>query len=176
MDTPSGTVSEHRTRPVAAAASTSTSQPFPPVLLVRALRLRLRGRVHFPRDRIGEIVAGDLEDYRVFRQLLVDPPTEEVPPPGATLDVRFRFQRFSPAANRQLSRLPMPFIAVQPGFRSKTWMLGERSGTFRGVYEWATAEDAECYLNSFPMRMMRRRAVERTLETSIASTHPAGAT
>jgi hypothetical protein len=148
----------------------------PPMLIVRALWLRLRGKVHFPRDRTGEIVTGDVEDYRVFRQMVVDPTAEEATPPGAVLDVRFRFKRFSPAANRQLSRLPMPFIAVQPGFRSKTWMVGERSGTFRGLYEWATAEDAECYLDSFPMRMMRRRAVERTLETSIASTDPSGAT
>lgn len=152
----------------------SASKDFPPVLLVRALWLRLRGRVHFPRDRIGEIVAGDEEDYRVFRQMVVDPVAEEARPPGAVFDVRFRFARFSPAANQQLSRIPMPFIAVQPGFRSKTWMVGERSGAFRGVYEWATVEDAECYWDSFPMRLMRRRAVERTLEQSITALEPMG--
>lgn len=149
---------------------------FPPVLLVRAFWLRLRGKVHFPRDRIGEIVAGDVEDYHVFRQMVVDPIAEETTPPGAVLDVRFRFKRFSPAANRQLSRIPMPFIAVQPGFRSKTWMVGERSGAFRGMYEWATAEDAECYRDSLPMRMMRRRAVDGTLETSMTPTRPNSAT
>jgi hypothetical protein len=149
-------------------------QNLPPVLLVRAVWLRLRGRVRFPRDRVGEVVAGDAENYRVFRQMVVDPAAEEALPPGAVLDVRFRFARFSPTMNRQLSRLPMPFIAVQPGFRSKTWMIGERSGAFRGVYEWATAEDAERYWVSFPMRMMRRRAAERTLETSITARHPMG--
>lgn len=146
----------------------------PPVLLVRALWLRLQGRVHFPRDRIGEVVADEAEDYRVFRQMVVDPAAEEATPPGAVFDVRFRFARFSPGTNRRLSHLPMPFIAVQPGFRSKTWMVGDRSGAFRGVYEWATAEDAERYWDSFPMRMMRRRAAEGTLERSIASTHPGG--
>jgi hypothetical protein len=146
----------------------------PPVLLVRALWLRLRGRVHFPRDRIGEIVGGDGESYRVFRQMVVDPAAEGAAPSGAVLDVWFRFRRYSPAANRRLSRIPMPFIAVQPGFRSKTWMVGERSGTFRGVYEWDTVEDAECYWDSFPMRMMRRRAADGTLERSIASTPPMG--
>jgi hypothetical protein len=145
---------------------------FPPVLLVRALWLRLRGRVHFPRDRIGEIVAGDEENYRVFRQMVVDPAVDEARPPGAGFDVRFRFARFSPAANRRLSGIPMPFIAVQPGFRSKTWMVGERSGAFRGVYEWSTVEDAERYRDSFPMRLMRRRAIERTLEQSITAPEP----
>lgn len=137
------------------------------MLLARAVLLRLRGRVHSPRDRIGEIVAGDAEDYRVFRQMIVDPVAEQAVPPGAVFDVRFRFRRFSPATNRWLSRLPMPFIAVQPGFRSKTWTIGDRSGAFRGVYEWATTEDAKHYWDSFPMRMMKRRAAERTLEKSI---------
>jgi hypothetical protein len=150
-------------------------QDLPPVLLVRAILLRLRGSVHFPRDRVGELVAGDVEDYRVFRQMTVDVTAEESTPPGAILDVRFRFERFSPMMNRQLSRLPMPFIAVQPGFRSKTWMIGDRSGTFRGVYEWDTTEDAERYWTSFPMRMMKRRAVERTLEKSITVMDPTGA-
>lgn len=152
----------------------SALKDFPPVLLVRALWLRLRGRVHFPRDRIGEIVGGEEENYRVYRQMVVVPVADGARPPGAIFDVRFRFTRFSPETNRRLSGIPMPFIAVQPGFRSKTWMVGERSGAFRGVYEWATVEDAECYWDSFPMRLMRRRAVERTLEQSITALEPTG--
>jgi hypothetical protein len=151
-------------------------EDFPPVMLARAVVLRLQGRVHFPRDRIGEIVADGGEDHRVFRQMVVDPPAGPTMPPAAVLDVRFRFKRFSPATNRWLSRLPMPFIAMQPGFRSKTWMIGERSGAFRGVYEWATVDDAERYWDSLPMRMMRRRAAEGSLERSIASTHRQGGT
>lgn len=146
----------------------------PPALFARSAWLRLRGRVHFPRHGIGEIVAGDAENYRVFRQMMVDSPADE-PAPGAVLDVRFEFEHFSPAVNRRLSYLPMPFIAAQPGFRSKTWMVGERSGAFRGVYEWATTRDAAAYLDSFPMRMMRRRAVEQTLDTSITEANPTGA-
>jgi len=146
----------------------------PPVLLVRAVWLRLRGKVHFPQDRIDEVVAGEIEDYRVFRQMVVDPPADEPLPPGAVFDVRFRFARFSPVANRRLSRIPMPFIAVQPGFRSKTWMVGEDTGAFRGQYEWATVDDAESYWDSFPMRMMRRRAAEGTLVKSITTKLPAG--
>ncbi len=30
---------------------------------------------------------------------------------------------------------------------------------FQGVYEWDTVPDAEAYWTSFPMRLMKRRAV-----------------
>lgn len=142
----------------------------PPVLLARATRLRLRRRVHFPRDVVGDVFAGDEEDYEVFRKMIVDPAGGQTQRPGARFEVAFRFARFSPATNKRLSRIPMPFIAAQPGFRSKTWMLGRESGAFRGVYEWDTLEDAENYWTSFPMRLMQRRAIPETLSTVIQAT------
>lgn len=147
---------------------------FPPFLFVRATRLRLQGRVRFPRDRVGEVVSTAAEDYEVFREMVVDPVGSQPTEPGARFEVAFRFKRFSPTANKRLSRLPMPFIAAQPGFRSKTWMLGRASGAFRGVYEWDTVEDAERYWTSFPMRLMRRRAVAGTLTAGAAPAPLAG--
>lgn len=146
----------------------------PPVLLLRALWLRLQGRVQFPHNRIDEVIAGETESFRVFRQMVVDPSLDDGAPPGAVFDVRFQFKRFSPAANKRLSGIPMPFIAVQPGFRSKTWMVGEESGAFRGLYEWATVAEAESYWDSFPMRMMRRRAIAGTLVKSVTGNRPSG--
>jgi hypothetical protein len=143
---------------------------FPPALLARATWLRLRGRVHFPRDTVGDVVAGDREDFRVFRKMVVDPDHREPDLPDALFEVEFRFARFSPTANQRLSRLPMPFIAAQPGFRSKTWMTGCDSGKLRGVYEWDTIEDAQEYWTSFPMRLMTRRADPDTLIRSIRPT------
>ena len=140
---------------------------FPPVLFARATWLRLNRRVHFPREPIGNVHAGDQEDYQVFRKMVVDPAGTQPPQPGARLEVTFRFARFSPATNKRLSRIPMPLIAAQPGFRSKTWMLGRESGAFKGVYEWDTVEDAENYWMSFPMRLMKRRAVPETLSRGI---------
>jgi len=136
------------------------STQFPPVLLVRAARLRLSGRVHFPRDRVGDVVRRPGEDYEIFRKMTVDGDG----PPGAAFEVGFRFARFPDRVNRWLSRIPMPLIAAQPGFRSKTWMSGRESGAFLGVYEWDTVEDAERYWDSLPMRLMRRRAAPGTLE------------
>ena len=86
---------------------------------------------------------------------------------GALFDVRFHFAKFSTHTNIRLSLIPILFIVAQPGFRSKTWMLSEKSGTFRGVYEWDTVEDAENYWDSFPMRMMRKRAAADSLIRTI---------
>jgi hypothetical protein len=144
---------------------------FPPVLLARATWLRLRGRVHFPRDPIGTVLTGDQEDYQIFRKMVVDPVIAQPAQPGARFEVSFQFARFSPTTNRRLSRIPMPLIAAQPGFRSKTWMLGQESGAFKGVYEWDTVDAAEDYWTSFPMRLMKRRAVPETLTREI---HAAG--
>jgi len=115
----------------------------PPVLLARATWLRLSRRVHFPTETIGDMVSGVQEDYQVFRKMVVDP---------------------------GLSRIPMPLIAAQPGFRSKTWMLGRESGSFKGVYEWDSVNDAKDYWTSFPMRLMKRRAVASTLTWEIRPT------
>ena len=107
----------------------------PPMLLARATWLRLSRRVRFPRDEIGDVISGAHEDYRVFRKMVVDPVDTQPDRPGATFEVGFQFARFSPNTNKWLSRIPMPLIAAQPGFRSKTWMLGRESGAFEGVYE-----------------------------------------
>jgi hypothetical protein len=64
----------------------------------------------------------------------------------------------------------MPLIAAQPGFRSKTWLLGEETGDFIGYYEFDTVEAAEAYWESLPLRMMRRRAAEGSLRHTITPT------
>jgi len=142
----------------------------PPVLLARATWLRLSRRVHFPTETIGDMVSGVQEDYQVFRKMVVDPADAQPDRPRAIFEVGFEFTRFSPTTNRCLSRIPMPLIAAQPGFRSKTWMLGRESGSFKGVYEWDSVNDAKDYWTSFPMRLMKRRAVASTLTWEIRPT------
>jgi len=131
----------------------------PPALLARATGFRLRGRVHFPKECIGDVHPGRDEEFVVVRKMTLDPTRTQPEMPGALFTVKFRFRRFGPAVNKRLSLIPAPFIAAQPGFRSKTWMLGRESGMFQGVYEWDTVPDAEAYWTSFPMRLMKRRAV-----------------
>ncbi len=143
-----------------------TSQ-LPPILLARATGLALKGRVHFIRDSVGKIEHGEDEDFRVFRKVILESSRDRPEKPGAILIVRFRFATFAASTNRFLSLIPIPFIVVQPGFRSKTWMIGQKTGVFQGLYEWDSVEDAENYWTSFPMKLMKRRAVPETVRREI---------
>jgi hypothetical protein len=130
----------------------------PVKLLIRALGLWLSGRVLL----YGSLQSDRLEDrgerFYAFRKVVVTPAPNQPARPGATFRVRFRFKNLSPGANRFLSLIPIPLILAQPGFRSKTWLLGEDSGDFIGDYEFDTTEEAEAYWDSLPLRMMRGRA------------------
>ena len=134
--------------------------------IVRAIYLLIQGRIHFPKDRLGEIV-DEGEDFEIFRHMTLDPGKDRPEKPGAIFKVRFRFASMSPKMNKRTSRIPIPFIVAQPGFRSKMWALGQESGEFLGIYEWDTVASAENYWISFPMKLMKRRAVPESLSYEI---------
>ena len=138
----------------------------PPLLLIRATKLLLQGRVHFPKERYGEIVKED-EEFEVIRKVVVDPKENQPQKPAAIFRVYFKFARFSPKTNKYLSLIPIPLIVAQPGFRSKPWLTGKDTGMFQGLYEWDTVEDAEHYWNSFPLKLMKGRSVPETLKYEI---------
>ncbi len=148
--------------------------PSPPVQLARAVSLGLRRRIHFPREDVGTVSPGPGDEFLVFRKMTLDPEENEPTAPGAYSTVRFRFARFSPQTNVRLSLIPVAFIVAQPGFRSKTWMLGRDTGLFQGVYEWVSVADAEAYWTSFPMRLMKRRAIAGSVSYEITTVSPAG--
>ncbi len=137
--------------------------------IVQAIFLLIQGRIHFPKDRLGDIV-DEGEDFEIFRQMTLDPGKDQPEKPGAIFKVRFRFASMSPAMNIRTSLIPIPFIVAQPGFRSKMWALGRKSGEFQGIYEWDTVASAENYWTSFPMKLMKRRAVPESLSYEIEST------
>jgi len=138
----------------------------PPVLLAHAIALFLNRRVHFSKSLIGETVKED-EEFVIFRKVVVDPIEKQPLIPKALFKVYFRFARFTPNINKILSLIPIPFIIAQPGFRSKTWMSGKDTGTFQGLYEWDSVEDAERYWDSFPLKLMKRRSIPETLRYEI---------
>ncbi|UCC96744.1 MAG: hypothetical protein JSW66_12970 [Phycisphaerales bacterium] len=142
---------------------------FPPLLLARAAGLELRGRIHFAKDSIGDVEHGKDEDFEVFRKIILEPSKDQPEKPRALLIVRFRFARFAARTNRLLSLIPIPFIVAQQGFRSKTWMTGQKTGAFQGLYEWDSIEDAQKYWTSFPMKLMKKRAVPGTLNHEITA-------
>jgi hypothetical protein len=139
----------------------------PPFLIARTMGLIFTRRVHFLKNRIGETVQLEEEDFEIFRQVIVDPPNNEQKKPGAIFKVYFHFASFSVNTNKVLSLIPIPFIIAQPGFRSKTWMLGLKTGIFQGFYEWDTIKEAENYWTSFPLNLMKKRAVPDSLNYSI---------
>ena len=132
----------------------------PVVAFLRCQRYLLTGRLHFPRDRVGQVVeAKDSREFVVFRQVVVDPTSLQPEKPGAIFKVRFHFAHLPPRANKIFSLLPIPFIVGLKGFRSKTWLIDSVSGEFQGIYEWDTVEDAEAYPDAFALKLMTRRAV-----------------
>ena len=46
-------------------------------------------------------------------------------------------------------------------------MSGKDTGTFQGLYEWDSVEDAERYWDSFPLKLMKRRSIPDTLRYEI---------
>ena len=146
-----------------------TLQPGPFSSIVRAIYLLMQRRIHFPKDRLGNIIDQG-EEFEIFRQMTLDPDKDQPETPGAIFKVRFRFASMSPEMNKRSSLIPIPFILAQPGFRSKMWALGRDSGEFQGIYEWDTVASAENYWTSFPMKLMKRRAVPESLSYEIEST------
>lgn len=139
-------------------------------LLARALWLKLKGRARLKSD-VGNIhIDVDGERFAAFRKVIVAPASDRSVEPGAIFQVRFRFKNLSTKVNQRLSLIPIPLITAQPGFRSKTWLLGDETGDFLGYYEFDTVEQAEAYWNSLPLRMMRGRAASGSLWHEIRPT------
>ncbi len=139
----------------------------PPILLLRALGLWARGRVSFRSDLADDRLEDHGEVFDAFRKVAIKPTSDQPTRPGAVYRVRFRFRNLSVAANRRLSLIPIPLIIAQPGFRSKTWLLGRQTGDFIGLYQFDTVDCAEAYWNSLPLRMMRRRAAPGSLSHEV---------
>jgi hypothetical protein len=117
------------------------------------------GRIHFPKNRLGEIIIlDDGLEWTIFRQVIITPSRGQPEIPGAIFRPRFRIKGMSHAQNVRFSILPIPFFVGLPGFRSKLWLYNEETGDSSGYYEWDSLEDAENYRNSFAARFMARRS------------------
>ncbi len=144
----------------------------PLLLIIRAIGLALGGRTRFHGNLQEESLEDKQERFAAFRKIVVKPTSKQPAAPGAVFRVRFRFKNLSATVNRLLSLIPIPLIVAQPGFRSKTWLLGEESGDFIGYYEFDTAQAAQVYWNSLPLRIMRKRAADGSLTHEIVPLIP----
>ena len=139
----------------------------PPILLVKAAKLWLQKRVIFSNSEIGK-VTDEEEPFIIFRKVMVLQKDHQPKTPGASFKVKFQFAKYSFDTNRLLSLIPIPFIIAQPGFISKTWLVGTETGCFQGFYEWESIQTAENYANSFPLKLMKKRALPESLQIEVA--------
>jgi len=123
-----------KVQPASTSKETSMTQN-PIILLSSAAWLMISGRIRHPNITEAKTLVVEGETFIPFRKFCVDPPRRSQSPPQAIFQVRFSFKNLSAAANRRLSLIPIPLILAQPGFRSKTWLLGQESGDFIGHYE-----------------------------------------
>lgn len=143
-------------------------RPNPFLSFLNTLVYALRGRLHFPKGRIGEVLTmEDGQEFTIFREVIVDPSQTQPNELGATFRVRFHVAHMSPMLNKLFSLLPIPFFVGLPGFRSKIWTLNEATGDFQGIYEWDTLQDAENYAKSFAMKFMTLRSVRGSISHEI---------
>jgi len=92
--------------------------------------------------------------------------------PQAALTVTFSVRRINVWQKKLLPILSIPFFAGMPGFVSKVYGLDENSKTFRGQYEWRSAQDAQNYINSGAGRFMRANAYPHTIHYVIEEKEP----
>ncbi|MBU2550260.1 MAG: YdhR family protein [Proteobacteria bacterium] len=64
------------------------------------------------------------------------------------LIVQFRQKGVTVAETRAVNEAVVPLIEAQPGFRSKLWLGSDDTGEFAGVYRFETRADAEAYVRS----------------------------
>lgn len=127
--------------------------------LIRVIGYFLTGRLHFPKERLAEVLTLPTgQQYSIFRQVVVDPDPKQPKRPEALFRVQFHLENMTPQQNKFFSIIPIPFFVGLPGFRSKLWTSDEETGDFQGIYEWDTMQDAKNYANSFAMKFMTRRS------------------
>ncbi len=119
----------------------------------------LQGRIHFPKDNMGQTLRLDHnERWVIFREVIVDPVDPQPKVPGAVFRPRFHVRGMSLRQNILFSNLPIPFFIGLPGFRSKLWLYHQETGDFTGIYEWDSPQDAENYARSAAGKFMVNRS------------------
>jgi hypothetical protein len=124
------------------------------------------GRIHFSQQFAEKVIAmGDDKHFQVIRHLKVDlKPGEEKS--VAVFIVRFKFSGLPIKVNTRLSMIPTPFLLAKRGFREKIWSVAN-DGTFQGIYQWVSYDNARSYPQSFIFNLMVRRAAKGTLTHEI---------
>jgi hypothetical protein len=120
---------------------------------LRSIQYLLGGHVQFPRERLGDVLEhADGRRFVVYRETTLrsadDAPARERAVLVFEMDVTgreageaVRDVLFDPVAN-----VATPFFTGMPGFRRKLWLAGSDTGEFLELYEWASREDADRFV------------------------------
>ncbi len=128
--------------------------------IFRTLGYWKSGRLHEPKDQIGKVFTNaDGQEFVVFKQTTLDPVADAQTKPAAMFRVKFQVSKIKPRRDRFIISIKSPIFVALPGFRSKLWMVDEKTNTYQGVYEWATLKDAEDYVHSASMDFMTQVSV-----------------
>ncbi len=126
-------------------------------------------RLHFPSQRVGQVVADAAgQSFTVFREVVVDPAPGQPAQPGAILTLHFKVTNMSPELNELYSLLPLPLYIGDPGFRSKLFTID--GDNCQSIYEWDTVQDAENYVNSVALRTILLRSITGSVSYQITPT------
>lgn len=135
--------------------------------IARTVGFAVSGRLHYPVDRLGQVIPDERgKPYSVFREVVVDPAPDQPRVPGAVLTIEFKVASMSPAMNKFYSGLPLPLYMGDPGFRSKIFTIDGQD--CRSVYEWDTEEEARDYVGSIALMTILARAVPGSVSWKIS--------
>lgn len=135
----------------------------------RTMGFKHAGRMHEPKGRIGKTFTNpDGQPFVIFKETVLDPLSSPTRRPEAVFRVRFRVKRFT-FWQHLLIAFKSPLFVTLPGFRSKLWMKNEATCDYQGVYEWDKLEEAQAYVNSESMKVMRWLAIPDGIEWEIFS-------
>lgn len=124
-------------------------------------RLLARRQLHQPTTHVGRrLVFADGTSAVVYRETVVDHGPVQEP---VVLVVSFRLRGVrgrGHAAFRAESLLNTSLFAGFPGFVSKLWLTNDEHGTYRGLYQWDGAQQAEDYVRAlwWPLALVSHRA------------------
>lgn len=126
--------------------------------VIRTIGFTLTGRLHFPTDQVNrEVTDENGNKFIVFREIVVDPASDQPEQPGAVLVLHFRVVNMTPEQNKLYSLLPLPLYIGDKGFRTKLFTI---NGEYcQSIYEWDTVQDAENYLRSMALKTVQMRSV-----------------
>jgi hypothetical protein len=129
-------------------------QPLPLGLAARSVarcvastvRLLLWRETHLPKEHVGRRLRfADGTSARVFRETVVD---RDAPSEPCILVVEFRLRLLRGRWHALFlweCILNTPMFVGFPGFMSKLWLAHDEKESYRGLYEWNGAAEAEHY-------------------------------